>query len=100
MIVDCNGLQLDGTTDEIMSLGSLADKMRAFGFAVEEIDGHNFDEILRALDVKVEGKPLCIIAKTVKGKGVSFMENNVAWHGNVPTGDLMAQAKAELGGQR
>lgn len=98
MIVDYNGLQLDGTTDDVMSLGNLSEKMKAFGFAVEEIDGHCFEDILRALDFQTEGKPLCIIAKTVKGKGVSYMENNFAWHGNVPKGNLMAQAKAELGG--
>ncbi|SCN25754.1 Transketolase 2 [Clostridium sp. N3C] len=98
MIVDYNGLQLDGSTEDVMSLGNLSEKMKAFGFAVEEIDGHCFEDIQRALDIKVKGKPLCIIAKTVKGKGVSYMENNFAWHGNVPQGDLMAQAKADLGG--
>ncbi|MGI6772142.1 MAG: transketolase [Clostridiales bacterium] len=98
MIVDRNGLQLDGSTEDVMALGGLAEKMKAFGFEVREIDGHNFDEIQKALDIKAEGRPLCIIANTVKGKGVSYMENNLSWHGNVPQGDLMKQAKAELGG--
>lgn len=99
MIADCNGLQLDGSTDEVMSLGNLADKVRAFGFEVAEIDGHNFEEITKALDIKPQGKPLCIIARTIKGKGVSYMENNFAWHGNVPQGELLEKAKAELGGR-
>lgn len=99
MIADCNGLQLDGSADEVMSLGNLADKVRAFGFEVAEIDGHNFEEITKALDIKPQGKPLCIIARTIKGKGVSYMENNFAWHGNVPQGELLEKAKAELGGR-
>ena len=96
VFIDKNGLQIDGTTDEVMSLGDLKAKMEAFGFAVDEIDGHDFDQILTALDKFTEGKPHCIIANTVKGKGVSFMENAVGWHGKAPNAEQFAQAKAEL----
>jgi len=98
VIVDHNGLQLDGPTAEIMSLGNLVEKFTAFGFAAHEIDGHNFEEILPALGEKTPGKPVCIVANTVKGKGVSYMENAPEWHGAVPKGEQMAQAKREVGG--
>ena len=73
LIVDRNGLQIDGTTEDVMALGDLAAKFRAFGFCVKEIDGNDFTQVLSALDTHEKGKPVCIIAKTVKGKGVSFM---------------------------
>ena len=98
VFIDKNGLQIDGTTDEVMSLGDLKAKMEAFGFAVDEIDGHDFDQILTALDKFTEGKPHCIIAKTVKGKGVSFMENAVGWHGKAPNAEQLEQARKDLGG--
>lgn len=98
VIVDRNGLQLDGTTEDVLALGDLDAKFRAFGFAVREIDGHSFEEIFAALDSQAPGKPLCIIAHTVKGKGVSYMEHNLDWHGAVPKGDLLTQANQELGG--
>lgn len=79
-IIDHNGVQLDGTTDEIMPLGSIADKFKSFGWDVTQIDGHDFADICKALDLRTE-RPLAIVAKTVKGKGVSFMENNHKWHG-------------------
>ncbi|NLK17835.1 MAG: transketolase [Clostridiales bacterium] len=79
-IVDNNGVQLDGTTDEVMPLGSIGDKFKSFGWDVAQIDGHNIDEIGKALNLRHQ-RPLAIIAKTVKGKGVSFMENNHEWHG-------------------
>ena len=97
-IVDNNGLQLLGRNDEIMSLGNIADKFRAFGFQTVEIDGHDFGQIFAALDVGSLGKPKCIVAHTVKGKGVSFMENNAAWHGKAPNAGQLAQALQELGG--
>ena len=98
VFIDKNGLQIDGTTDEVMSLGDLKAKMEAFGFAVDEIDGHDFDQILTALDKFTEGKPHCIIANTVKGKGVSFMENAVGWHGKAPNAEQLEQARKDLGG--
>ncbi|MBR3302007.1 MAG: transketolase [Firmicutes bacterium] len=98
VFIDKNGLQIDGTTDEVMSLGDLKAKMEAFGFAMDEIDGHDFDQILTALDKFTEGKPHCIIANTVKGKGVSFMENAVGWHGKAPNAEQLEQARKDLGG--
>ena len=99
VIVDKNRIQLDGSTDQIMSLGDLKAKFDAFGFAVDEIDGHDMGQILAALDKGAEGKPHCIISNTVKGKGVSYMENNVAWHGKAPNAEQLAIAVAELGGK-
>ena len=99
VIVDRNMLQLDGNTEDVMAHGDLKAKFEAFGFLTDVIDGHNFEEILPALDRFEEGKPHCIIAKTVKGKGVSYMENNVAWHGSVPKGELLETALRELGGK-
>ncbi len=98
-IVDCNGLQLDGTCDEIMPMDSLLDKWSAFGWKVLETDGHDVEEILKTFEVakKDEGKPVCILAKTVKGKGVSFMENKLEWHGNAPDDAQFAKAIEELG---
>lgn len=81
VIVDNNGLQIDGSNDEVMSLGQIDDKFKAFGFSTEVINGHNYLEIKKALSANDNGKPLAIIAKTIKGKGVSFMENDVNWHG-------------------
>jgi len=85
-IVDNNGLQIDGTVAEIGGPEPIDEKFRSFGFDVQVIDGHNFDEIEKALDhaKTVKGKPSAIIAKTIKGKGVSFMENQVNWHGAAP----------------
>lgn len=82
-----------------MALGDLAAKFRAFGFYVKEIDGNNFTQVLSALDTHEKDKPVCIIAKTVKGKGVSFMENQVGWHGKVPSGEQLTQALEELEGR-
>ncbi len=84
--VDVNGLQIDGPTCEVMPTEPIDEKFAAFGWNVIKIDGHNFDEILSALDnaEACKGKPTVILAKTVKGKGVSFMENSVSWHGKAP----------------
>lgn len=95
-IVDNNGLQIDGTNDQVMSLGNLAEKYRAFGFEVFEIDGHDFDQIRCAIDMPSRGKPKCIIAHTVKGKGVSFMENQVGWHGKGINDEVFNAAMKEL----
>ena len=96
VIIDNNGLQIDGTNDEVMSLGDLPAKLRAFGFEVFEIDGHDLDAIEAALSAPVCGKPKCILAHTVKGKGVSFMENQVGWHGKAPNAEQREQAMKEL----
>ncbi len=101
VILDNNGLQNDGTCDEIMPTGDLAKKVEAFGMETYSIDGHSIAEILDAFE-KIEktwtnGIPKCIVAKTVKGKGVSFMENVVGWHGMAPNDEEFAKAMKELG---
>ncbi|NFI53826.1 transketolase [Clostridium botulinum] len=97
-IVDKNGIQLDGRTSEIMDVDPLADRWKSFGWNVIECDGHNFDEIDEAFNNsgQVEGKPTVIIAHTIKGKGISFMEDNVAWHGMAPSKEQKEQAVIEL----
>lgn len=99
MIVDNNGLQIDGRIHEIMSPYSFEEKFKAFGFNVIALkDGHNINEVYNAFKMReeVKGKPTVIIAKTVKGKGVSFMEDNVAFHGRATTPEETAQALQEL----
>lgn len=98
-IVDVNGMQLDGFTKDIMSLEPLAQKWEAFGWHVLEIDGHNMRQILDALDMaeRVRDKPTVIIAHTIKGKGVSFMESQVYYHGKSLTEESLPRALAELG---
>ncbi|MBQ5399266.1 MAG: transketolase [Ruminococcus sp.] len=98
VIVDQNGLQIDGTVEEVGGIEPLDKKFESFGFEVEKIDGHNFDEIKAALDKAktVKGKPFAILAKTVKGKGVSFMEDQVGWHGKACNADELAVATKEL----
>lgn len=96
VIIDHNGLQIDGTNDQVMSLGSIQKKMEAFGFYVIEVNGHDIEELLAAYALETS-QPKCIIANTVKGKGVSFMENQVGWHGKAPNADEVRQALAELG---
>lgn len=97
-IVDLNGLQLDGFTRDIMNLEPVADKWRAFNWQVLEIDGHDIQQILDAFKNAgaVKGKPTVIIAHTVKGKGVSFMENNVDYHGKAPNKEETEKAIKEL----
>jgi transketolase len=97
-ITDNNGLQIDGPNEVIMNVNPLPEKWRAFGWNVIEIDGHDFTQILDALspDRKVEGKPTMIIAKTIKGKGVKFMENVCDWHGKAPSEDQVKDALAQL----
>lgn len=99
-ILDYNGLQIDGRNEDVMTVAPVADKFRAFGWNVLEINGHDFEEILDAFAKAREckGKPTMIVAKTVKGKGVSFMEDNAAWHGKAPNDEETEQAVAELGG--
>lgn len=99
-IMDFNGLQIDGCTDEVMCINPIADKWQSFRWHVIVIDGHNYEEIVNALDEAegTKGKPTMIIAKTIKGKGVSFMENQVGWHGNAPKKEEAEKALEELGG--
>ncbi|MDO4328872.1 MAG: transketolase [Lachnospiraceae bacterium] len=97
VIIDYNGLQIDGTNDQVMSLGNINDKFTAFGFQVIEVaDGNDLQQISDALDVAVTGKPKCILAHTVKGKGVSYMENQVGWHGKGPNEEERQIALKEL----
>ena len=101
VIVDWNGLQIDGKNEDVMTVAPIDEKFKAFGFDVLVIDGHDFGQIFDAFD-KAEackGRPTAIIAKTSKGKGVSFMENNPTWHGKAPKEDEAKQAVAELGGE-
>ena len=95
--IDFNGLQIDGDVTKVMNPTPLDEKFKAFGWNVTVIDGHNFDEIASALEMaKKSDKPFAIIAKTIKGKGVSFMENKAEWHGSAPNKDQYEQAMQEL----
>lgn len=99
IIIDRNRLQIDGPTEQVMRLEPLADKYRAFGWEVREIDGHNMEQIVATLEAakaNAGDKPFCIIANTIKGKGVSFMENVVGWHGKSPNREELEKALAEL----
>lgn len=98
VFVDHNGLQIDGSNDEVMKVSPIADKFKAFGWNVLEIDGHDMKQICAAVDLAktVKGKPTVIVCETVKGKGVSFMENQVGWHGSAPNQEQKEQAIAEL----
>lgn len=97
LFVDNNKLQIDGKTEEVMDVGNLADKYRVFGFEVFELmDGHDLKSLIEAVDAPFHGKPKCIIAHTIKGKGVSFMENEVGWHGRGLTADELKDALEEL----
>ena len=97
-IIDQNGLQIDGFIHEIMSSYPIPDKWRGFGWHVIEINGHDYKAISSAYDEaeKIKGRPTVIVAKTIKGKGVSFMENQVDWHGKAPSKDEAERALAEL----
>ncbi len=98
-IVDCNNLQINGPVDEVMRVAPLPDKFRAFGWKVLEAKGNEMESVLAALDeAKTLEGPVALLAKTTKGKGVSFMENVAAWHGLAPDEAQTAQALAELGG--
>lgn len=95
--LDYNKLQIDGSNDEVMQIAPVKDKFKAFGWYVQEIDGHNFDEISMAIEnAKKQDKPSMIIANTIKGKGVSFMENQCSWHGKAPNAEQYEAALAEF----
>ena len=98
VFLDVNGLQIDGATADVMPSEPLDKKWEAFGWNVLKIDGHDYAEISGALDKAetVKGKPTMILARTVKGKGVSYMENNAGWHGKAPGKELYEQGRAEL----
>ena len=96
-IVDRNNLQIDGCTEDVMSIGNVAEKIKAFGWEVLEINGHDIEEIYDAVEkAKKAERPCAIVALTIKGKGVSFMENNAGWHGKAPNDEQLAQALEEL----
>ncbi|QNO14451.1 transketolase [Alkalicella caledoniensis] len=96
--LDYNGLQIDGDVEDVMAVHPLDAKWEAFNWHVQVIDGHDFNAIFSAIDQAkaTKGKPSVIIAKTVKGKGVSFMENKAEWHGSAPSPEQLAQALEEL----
>lgn len=98
IFIDKNGLQIDGATKDVMNIDPLADKFTSFGWAVFTIDGHNVHEIVSTLEQadRVTDKPVVIIADTVKGKGITFMENQVCYHGAPITDEQLVKAKAEL----
>ena len=100
-IVDWNGLQIDGKNDDVMTVAPVDEKFKSFGFHVISIDGHSLEQIEAAFAEarSTKGKPTVIVAKTVKGKGVSFMENNYGWHGKAPNEEEAKKAVAELGGE-
>ncbi len=97
-IVDVNGLQIDGPTAQVMDSSPLKDKFAAFGWHVVEVDGHDYAALEQAFSSSnvVPGKPTMVLCRTVKGKGVSFMENQVGWHGKAPSAEEFEQAKTEL----
>ena len=98
VIIDNNGLQIDGRVEDVMSPYPIPEKLRAFGFQVYEIDGHDFEQMETAFNQarETKGVPSAIVMKTVKGKGVSFMENQVGWHGKAPNDEEYKQAMEEL----
>ena len=100
VIVDNNNLQIDGEVSQVMNIYPIDEKFKSFGFEVINIDGHNIEEIIQAFEQakKVKGKPTAIIANTIKGKGVSFMENKAEWHGKATNEEQYRQAMLELGG--
>ena len=101
VIVDNNGLQIDGNVADVMSPYPIVDKLEAFGYEVSAVDGHNFDELEAAFEKAraTKGKPSAIVMKTVKGKGVSFMENDAGWHGKAPNDEQYKKAMEELNAQ-
>ena len=102
-IVDLNGLQIDGKVDDVCASGTLAGKFEAFGWEVNEVDGHDVDALVTLLaDLKAsdDSRPKAVIAHTVKGKGVSFMEDQAGWHGKAPNDEETQRALAEIASAR
>ncbi len=102
VFTDNNGLQVDGLVEDVMPIAPIKEKWQAFGWYVQEIDGHNIGEIIDAIEQAktIKGKPHMIVANTVKGKGISYMENVTAWHGKAPDDQEYFQALTELGWAR
>lgn len=100
VIIDNNNLQIDGKVSDVMNIYPIDEKFKSFGFETINVDGHNIQELITAFEQakKVKGKPTVIIANTIKGKGVSFMENEASWHGKAPNEEQYMQAMKELGG--
>lgn len=99
VMIDNNNLQIDGSNDEVMSLGDIGAKYTAFGFTVIDVpDGNNIEAIVEALEADGQGRPKCIVAHTVKGYGVSFMENQCGWHGKAPCAEELEKALDEIRG--
>ena len=98
LIIDNNNLQIDGNVDKVKNIYPLDEKLKSFGFEVINVDGHDIEKLIRAFDKAktIKEKPTAIIAKTIKGKGVSFMEDQVGWHGKAPNEDEYRQAIKEL----
>ena len=98
IMIDVNGLQIDGKTSDVMPSEPLDKKLEAFNWHVIKVDGHDYDALEKAYHeaATVKGQPTVVLAKTIKGKGVSFMENNAGWHGKAPNDEQMEQARAEL----
>lgn len=97
IVIDKNNLQIDGDTNDVKSLEPLNDKLESFGWNIKEVDGHNEDELEKAfIEAKKSTKPFAVIANTIKGKGVSYMENNALWHGKAPNDDELKIALEEL----
>lgn len=98
LIIDNNNLQIDGNVDKVMNIYPIDEKLKSFGFEVITVDGHNIQELINAFSYakKVKGKPTAIIANTIKGKGVSFMENQAGWHGKAPNDEEYEIAMKEL----
>ena len=101
IVVDNNGLQIDGAVDDVMSPYPIVDKLEAFGFHVRQVDGHDFEALEAAFNRarEIKGIPSAIVVKTTKGKGVSYMENQAGWHGKAPNDVEYAQAMDELKAQ-
>ena len=101
-VVDLNGLQIDGRVDIVKKVVPVEDKFEAFGWETFSVDGHDMQALLDVYEkaMAVKGKPVCIVAKTVKGKGVSFMEDQAGWHGKAPNDEQLEAAIKELGGDR
>ena len=97
-VIDVTNLQIDGSTDDVIGPNPLTDKFRAFGWHVVEVNGHDFDELRAAFKIarETKGVPTAIIAHTIKGKGVSYMENQAGWHGKAPNAEQLAQALKDL----
>ena len=101
ILIDNNGLQIDGNIADVMSPYPIPEKLKAFGFEVAEIDGHDFDQMEAAFAKAKEtkGVPFAIVMKTTKGKGVSYMENQAGWHGKAPNDEEYEKAMTELKAQ-